>query len=141
MPPVSLSAQQRKELKKVANSAKSAPKEKARALIVLLLGEGLKNKEIANKLGIHENTVVKWRQRWKAGNTDAHISDYGQSGGRPRSVLTPALFKKLEKKLGMNPPKNKSRWTVRSLADTLNLPVATCQRALVELKVDLTRPR
>lgn len=139
--PVVLTTEQRKELKKIAGSNKSTPKEKCRALIVLLLGEGLKNKEIAKKLKIHENTVVKWRGRWTGDNKDAKIDDYGELTGRPRSILTEDRLKQVEFLSRSEPPNGAHRWTVRSLAARLKMPVATMQRALVELNIRLCEPQ
>ncbi len=137
--PVHLTETQRNELKRVARSKQSSEKEKCRALIVLLLGEGLKNKEVAKRLNIHENTVVKWRGRWTGENKDAQIKDYGEQTGRPRSVLTPAKLKSIKLMLLESPP-NKFRWTVRSIAAACDMSVATMQRALVELDIDLQKP-
>ena len=94
--PVELTKSQRSELKTVASDPTSSEKEKCRALIVLLLGEGLKNKEIAKRLNVHENTVVKWRGRWTGVNDDARVSDYGELTGRPRNVLVPEILEKIE---------------------------------------------
>lgn len=137
--PVNLSPEQKRELKKVANSKRSTNEERVRALIVLLLGEGLKNKEIVEKLGVHENTVVKWRGRWCGENAAAHVGAYGQSGGRPRSALTPEKLAQVARIADTRPPKGHRRWSVRSLADAVKLPVATTQRALIELNIKLDR--
>lgn len=134
--PVILSPAQRNELKRVAANPQSSEKEKCRALIVLLLGEGLKNKEIAKRLNIHENTVVKWRGRWTGDNDAAKVSDYGELTGRPRDVLTSDKLDEI-KNIANKAPKGATRWTVRKLADQVNLPVATTQRALVELDINL----
>lgn len=135
---VTLTKQQRDELKKIAGSKDSAEKEKARALVVLLCAEGLKNKEIAKRLNIHENTVVKWRGRWKESNTDPKsVSDYGELTGRPRSVLVEAKMARIRDMVQSTPPRGHYRWTVRSLAKAMNIPVATAQRALVELDMKL----
>ena len=133
---VILSRAQRNELKRVAANPQSTEKEKCRALIVLLLGEGLKNKEIAQRLNVHENTVVKWRGRWTGDNSDAKVSDYGELTGRPRDVLTAEKLDEI-KQMTNSAPKGSARWTVRRLADAVNLPVATTQRALVELDINL----
>lgn len=139
--PVQLTKPQRIELKKVLKSSKTDPKEKMRASIILLCDEGAKNKEIAKRLGIHENTVVKWRGRWKEGKRDAKVADYGELTGRPRTVLTPGLLKKIAKKAQSQPPKGQNRWTVRSMAYAVDIRVATCQRALKELNIKLTESR
>lgn len=137
--PVQISANQKRKLKKIANSPSSSNEERIRALIVLLLGEGLKNKEIVQRLGVHENTVVKWRGRWTGSNKDAHVGAYGKSGGRPRSALTADKLEQIAKTTKTRPPKGRKRWSVRTLADAVKLPVATTQRALVELGIQLSK--
>lgn len=133
---VHLTAAQKKQLKKVADDEQASERERMRALIVLLLGAGLKNKEIAQRLNIHENTVVKWRGRWKGDNKDAKVEDYGELTGRPRSVLLEPTLQRI-RKTASKPPKNALRWTVRSLAKEVKLPVATVHRALREMNIDL----
>ena len=137
--PVELTKPQRAELKRIAASKTTSEKEKCRALIVLLLGEGLKNKEIAKRLNVHENTVVKWRGRWTGENEQAKVQDYGELTGRPRNVLLPDMLKKIEKTARSKPPAGFPRWTVRRLAAHYDMPVATMQRALVELGIDLVK--
>ncbi len=136
--PVVISETQRKELMRIARSKKSSEVEKCRALIVLLLAEGLKNTDIARRLHVHENTVVKWRGRWTGDNHNATIDDHGVLTGRPRSVLTPDKLEKIKALIETTPPDNK-RWTVRSIGKAMNLPVATAQRALQELGINLTQ--
>ena len=80
--PVQLNSEQRRTLKHVLKQSGSSASEKMRASIVLLCDQGLKNKEIASRLGIHENTVVKWRGRWKNGTRDAKVTDYGELTGQ-----------------------------------------------------------
>ena len=133
--PVVLPATQRNQLQKIAHNTTSGEKEKSRAQIVLLLGEGLKNKEIAKRLGVHENTVVKWRGRWTGDNKNAKVADYGETKGRPTSVLVGSTLKRIEKLAKSKPPKGKHRWTVRSLAQEMNIPAATIQRALIKLNI------
>ena len=133
--PVTITAAQRKELMAIAKSKEASHKEKMRALIVLLLGEGLKNKEICKRLQVHENTVVKWRGRWTGDNSDAKVVDYGELTGRPRNVLVPKTLEKIKRVANGKPPKGKSRWTVRSLAAHFDMSVATMQRALKELDI------
>lgn len=136
---VQLSKEQRAELKRIAASSSTSEKEKCRALIVLLLGEGLKNKEIAKRLNVHENTVVKWRGRWTGENEESKVSDYGELTGRPRNILIPEMLEEIRRVAHGKPPEGYPRWTVRRLAAHFDLPVATTQRALVELGINLVK--
>ena len=138
--PVSINEQQRLHLSKIAEDEHCSLFERQRARIVLMLAEGFKNKEIAKRLNVHENTVVKWRGRWTKDQADANsVLDAIALTGRPRSVLTQSKLTEVETAINNQPPEGKLRWTVRSLAKRLGLPVATTQRALVELQIDLNR--
>lgn len=138
--PVYVSDQQRQYLMKVADDQSCSEQERQRARIVLLLAAGYKNKDIADRLNVHENTVVKWRGRWTRQNTNPEsILDSIALTGRPRSVLTDDKLTEVERAINGAPPEGKLRWTVRALAQRLRLPVATTQRALVELSIDLNK--
>ncbi len=138
---VQIDDNQRKYLLDIVDSDQSSDFERQRAKIVLMLAAGLKNKDIAQRLNVHENTVVKWRGRWTKQNTNPQsVLDSIALTGRPRSVLTEDKLSEVEAAINGLPPEGKLRWTVRTLADRLRLPVATTQRALVELKIDLNRP-
>ena len=133
--PVQLTKTQRKTLKATLRSKSATAQEKVRARIILDCANGLKNKDIARRVGVHENTVVKWRMRWKAGTKDAQISDYGELTGRPRSILLPKTMKHIKKKAAQAPPAPHTRWTVRLMAAEVGISLATCQRALRELDI------
>ena len=135
---VTINDLQRQHLSQIAQKENSSPFERQRAKIVLMLADGHKNKDIAQQLNVHENTVVKWRGRWTGSEAEANsVLDAITLTGRPRSVLTSDKLNEVETAIQAGPPEGKLRWTVRTLAKKLGLPVATTQRALVELKIEL----
>jgi transposase len=59
-----LSIEERQQLTSWANSARRAHREVQRARIVLAAADGISNAAIADSLGLHVDTVRKWRRRF-----------------------------------------------------------------------------
>ena len=55
-----------------------------RCRMVLLCAEGLQSKEVAERLGVHEHTVGKWRRRFVQDGIEGLTDEY--RAGRPRTV-------------------------------------------------------
>src|SRR3546814_2357010 len=47
-----------------------------RCRMVLLCAEGLQSKEVAERLGVHEHTVGKWRRRFVQAGIEGLTDDY-----------------------------------------------------------------
>lgn len=60
-----------KALRKLIRSGKTEQRLVMRARIILLAQKGYDNSKIAMELGIHQNTVRKWKQRWMASERKA----------------------------------------------------------------------
>jgi transposase len=82
--PVWLTASERKMLKKRGRGAKTAHRDRQRALIVLAAARGCPNAAIAAGLGVSEDMVRKWRGRF-AGRGLAGLKDLPRTG-RPRRI-------------------------------------------------------
>ena len=82
--PVWLTASERKMLKKRGRGAKTAHRDRQRALIVLAAARGQPNARIAAGLGVSEDMVRKWRGRF-AGRGLPGLKDLPRSG-RPRRI-------------------------------------------------------
>lgn len=52
--------------------------------MVLLCAQGLQSKDVAERLGVHERTVGKWRRRFVQDGIEGLTDEY--RAGRPRSV-------------------------------------------------------
>ena len=55
-----------------------------RCRMILLCAEGLQSKEVAERLGVHEHTVGKWRRRFVQDGIEGLTDEYRT--GRPRTV-------------------------------------------------------
>jgi transposase len=62
--PLTLSDEERAELKSLTMRRKTAQALALRARIVLTCAEGGQNKDVAAKLGLDRSTVGKWRRRF-----------------------------------------------------------------------------
>jgi putative transposase len=120
-----LSDDERTPLNSIARSRTLPHALVQRAQIVLASAEGETNKAIAERLGIHQITVGKWRRRYL---------DHGIEGlhdelrpGRPRTfeddrvadVINCALQKR---------PTSSTHWSVRSMAAETGISKSTVQR-------------
>ena len=109
--PVTLTAAERKTLKKRARGVKTAYRDRLRAQIVLAAGRGRENARIAADLQITVDTARKWRGRF-AGRGLAGLADLPRSG-RPRRIseLTRAAVVALACQLPAATGVPLSRWT------------------------------
>jgi transposase len=82
--PVMLSAGERRTLNKRVRGAKTAHRDRLRALIVLAAARGHPNARVAAGLGIGVDTVRKWRGRFAARGLDG-LQDRPRPG-RPRRI-------------------------------------------------------
>ena len=113
---ISLSAADDAVLTSRAGSARAPYRAVLRARIVLAAARGEPNAVIAADLGIHVDTVRKWRKRYAAGGLDG-LRDRPRPG-RPR-VFTPVQVAGI-KALACTPPQDKDvplgRWSAAELA-------------------------
>jgi len=80
---IELTPEERSELERRARRQTATRREVFRAQIVLLAADGLRNDEIAERLGTVRETVSPWRKRYFE-EREAGLLDRPRSG-RPRS--------------------------------------------------------
>jgi transposase len=117
--PVTLTAAERKTLKKRARGAKTGYRDWLRAQIVLAAARGRANARIAADLGVSVDTARKWRGRFAARGLDG-LEDLARMG-RPRriSALERAAVAALACQLPAATGVPLSRWTGPELAAEL----------------------
>src|ERR1019366_3454652 len=138
--PVTLTAAERKTLKKRVRGAKTPYRDWLRAQIVLAAARGRDNERIAADLGVSVNTVRKWRGRL-AERRLAGLADLSRSG-RPRVIgaAARAAAGALACQLPAQPGVPLSRWPGPELAAELRaqglvsepMPVSSLLRILAE---------
>jgi transposase len=115
---VVLSDVEREQLEIWTRRRKSAQAVALRSRIVLAAAEGLKNTEIAERLGVSRPMVTKWRNRFAVDRLDGLIDE--PRPGRPRTV-TDAQVEEVIVKTLETAPKDATQWSTRSMAVEVGL--------------------
>jgi transposase len=96
-----------------------------RARIVLLSSEGLPNVEVAKRAGVDQETVRKWRERYRKGGVAA-LADEPRPGV-PRKFGDDAIEALIVKTL-TEKPKNATHWSSRDMAKATGMSQPTVSR-------------
>ena len=96
-----------------------------RCRMILLCAEGLQSKEVAERLGVHEHTVGKWRRRFVKDRIEGLTDEYRP--GRPRTVSDDQVAEVIERTLNST-PKDATHWSIRSMAAETGLSHTTIRR-------------
>ncbi|MDZ4390920.1 MAG: IS630 family transposase [Gemmatimonadales bacterium] len=120
MPPadrITLTGSQRRALRRLVRAGRTEQRLATRAKIVLAAAEGLSNAQIAALLRVCEDTVRKWRSRWRTAPGVASLGDAERSGRPPK--FTPVQVAQV-KAAACAPPADVglplSRWSCPELA-------------------------
>jgi transposase len=113
-----LDAAERERLEAWTRRPSSAQALALRARIVLLAAEGLKNTEIAARLGIRHGSVSKWRNRFAEHRLDG-LTDEPRPG-QPRKISDAKVEEVIVKTLETT-PKDATHWSTRSMAGEVGL--------------------
>lgn len=122
---ISLDAVEREQLERWARRPKSAQALALRARIVLAAEEGLKNTEIAERLGIAHASVRKWRNRFAELGLDG-LTDEPRPG-RPRTVTDAQVEEVIVKTLETT-PRDATHWSTRAMAKEVGLSQSAVSR-------------
>ena len=82
-----------------------------RARIVLLAADGLSNNAVADKVGVNQATVVKWRKRYLAAGVDGLIDE--PRPGAPRTITDEAVEAVVVRTLE-DAPTDATHWSTQS---------------------------
>jgi transposase/transcriptional regulator with XRE-family HTH domain len=122
--PLTITSEQRRELRAIINRPTATVRENRRAWIILNRANGLSQTETAGKVHVARPVVVKWEQRFRK----TGLAGLAESKGRGRK---PWIDPKVREKIvvrATQPPPNRSRWSVRSMAKSAGVSKATVQR-------------
>jgi transposase len=96
-----------------------------RARIVLLSADGLTNVAVAERVGVNQATVVKWRKRFLEGGVDGLIDE--PRPGAPRTIsdadVEEVIVRTLEDK-----PTDATHWSTRDLAKKVGMSPSSVGR-------------
>ncbi len=111
--PLTVTDEEREVLGRWSRRPKSPHSIAQRARIVLLAADGLSNVAVAERVGVHQATVVKWRKRFLARRLDGLVDE--PRPGAPRSIsdaeVEAVIVRTLEDK-----PTDATHWSTRDLA-------------------------
>ncbi len=139
-PTVELSAEERSQLEEWAHSHSLSHQLVLRSKSVLLADEGFQNKEIAQRLGVHRNSVDHWRQKFLVGRL-TELRREAPRPGRPRTVTTPEMEKRVVDTVRLRKPLRGTRWSVRLLAEALGMEPTAVHRTLRKYRLQPHRLR
>jgi len=120
-----LEASEREELKRLARRRVVGAATALRARIVLKCAEGRENIDVAEELGIRDNTVGKWRKRFLEHGIEGLLDE--PRVGRPRTV-TDEIVEQIVDTTLHDDPKAATHWSSRMLAEQLGVTPSTVQR-------------
>jgi transposase len=116
---------EREQLESWARRRSSAQALALRARVVLLAADGLKNTEIADRLGVDHATARKWRNRFAQSRLDG-LTDEPRPG-RPRTITDAKVEAVIVKTLEAT-PKDATHWSTRSMAREVGLTQTAVSR-------------
>jgi transposase len=122
--PLVITSEQRRELRAIINRPTAAYRENRRAWIILNRANGLSQTQTAAEVGVARPVVVKWEQRFRNAGL-AGLTDSKGRGRKPR--IDPRIREKILVR-ATQPPANRSRWSVRTMAQSAGVSKATVQR-------------
>jgi transposase len=122
---IELSDEERAQLEAWARRRTSAQALAQRSRVVLLAAEGLKNTEIAERLGVQRAMVTKWRSRFAQQRLDGLVDE--PRLGRPRTVSDAQVEEVITKTLEST-PHNATHWSTRSMAREVGLTQSAVHR-------------
>src|SRR5215211_2100579 len=130
MPPnvavgIELSDQERLQLQAWTRRRTSAQALALRSRIVLAAAEGLRNTEIAERLGINRAMAAKWRSRFAEQRLDG-LTDEPRPG-RPRTITDEQVDAVITTTLEST-PKEATHWSTRSMAKEVGLTQTAVSR-------------
>lgn len=122
---VVLSGEERSFLEAQVRRHKAPRSLSDRCRMILQRADGLQSKEVAERLGVHEPTVGKWRRRFAQAGIEVLTDEY--RAGRPQTVSDEQVAQVIERTLNTT-PKAATHWSIRSMAAETGLSHTTIRR-------------
>jgi transposase len=122
---IELSVEEREQLEAWTRRRSSAQALAQRSRIVLLAAEGLRNTEIAERLGTHRSVAARWRLRFARQRLEGLLDE--PRPGRPRTVTDAQVEEVIVKTLETTPT-DATHWSTRSMAREVGLTQSAVHR-------------
>jgi transposase len=131
-----LTAEQRHELQRWAQSRTLPAGDVFRARLILALADGITYREITRGMKTSGPTIARWKMRFEqdgmAGLEGRH------QGSKPRAA-TPAVQARVIRRVQQKPGDGSTHWSCRKLAQELGLSKSTVQRILAQAQLQPQR--
>lgn len=124
--PITLTADERRQLKQFARGRSTPARMVLRAKIVLQAAAGKRNNEIAEELETQQKTVGLWRKRF-AEQRIAGIEKDAPGRGRP-AMTDAATVAEIIRITTQEDPPNATHWSTRDMAKVAGVSAATVRR-------------
>jgi len=124
-PSVSLTEEERTQLQSYVRSRSMPSGLSKRFRIILLAADGLRNKEISEKVGLSRVSVGRWRKRYCEKGLEGLHDELRP--GRPRSVSDEKVADLIHKTLKTQ-PEGATHWSTRTMADEIGVSHMTVCR-------------
>lgn len=138
-PSISLTPLERAWLEVWASRRSPTDRLSLRARVVLGASEGSTNRTIAGRLGIHPETVGRWRRRFALLRLEGVRRDAPRSGGRPGR--SDRLVERIVRLMATAPGPSGGRWTTRTLARQLGVSHMAIHRVWRARDLERSEPR
>src|SRR5918994_2060007 len=123
--PLTVDDEEREVLLRWSRRPKSPHSIAQRARIVLLAADGLSNVAVAERVGVNQATVVKWRKRFLARRLDGLVDE--PRPGAPRTISDGDVEAVIVRTLEDTPP-DATHWSTRDLAKTVGMSPSSVGR-------------
>jgi transposase len=124
-PAITLNAIEREMLEGYGRRFTSAQALAKRSRILLLLAEGHSGTEVAERVGVSQQTVCLWRRRFLALRLNGLID--APRPGRPRTIAEKQVESVVTATLESK-PRNATHWSTRGMAEQVGLSASTIGR-------------
>lgn len=126
--PLSLTKKQREQLEALVARRSARAGHVRRARVILLSADGMRGKDIAERLGLSQVRVSQVRERFRRTGV-AGLADQPKAGRKDHAVSAETENRILELVLSP-PPAGRSRWTTRLIGREVNLTSWTVSKVL-----------
>src|SRR5664279_2108404 len=123
--PIMVSEEERTKLGEWARRPKTAQRLSIRARIVLGCADGMENRQVARELRITDQTVCKWRERFRVHGLEG-LADEPRPG-TPRRISDSQVEALITRTLESTPPQG-THWSTRTMAQATRMSQSAISR-------------
>ena len=116
--PIQLNPEDDRRLRILSKRKRIEARVQLRARIVLLAGDGMSDKDIAEKLDTDRRVAARWRARFLTAGVDGLLQDATRPG-RPRTARAAVKVQEVVRVTLEETPEGATHWSTRTLADHL----------------------